>query len=162
MESPGRSSMTSYYGFDGISEPGRRPQPMFMRRTKARRSRGAIILSVLCVSLLVWGWRSSGIGIVRSLRCSTDSSAHNVRYLPPRDSRLLAFLPRLKSPSLRQSWPEGSRKRHCYLRPHQTRCPLVSRKPTPLSISSFPPPSRVQSSARRCFPPSCSAILPRP
>ncbi|KAL2054919.1 hypothetical protein ABVK25_004741 [Lepraria finkii] len=52
-----------YNGFDSISEPGHRPQPMFMRRTKTRRSRTALALSILCVLLLVWGWRSSGIGI---------------------------------------------------------------------------------------------------
>ncbi|KAL9126872.1 MAG: hypothetical protein Q9217_004153 [Psora testacea] len=53
----------NYDAFDTITEPGRRPQPMFMRRTKTRRSRIAILGSVLCVILFVWGWRSSGIDI---------------------------------------------------------------------------------------------------
>ena len=37
---------------------------MFMRRTKTRRSKTAITLSILCVLLIVWGWKSSGITIV--------------------------------------------------------------------------------------------------
>ena len=53
-----------YDEFDTIAEPGRRPQPMFMRRAKTRRSKTAIILSLLCVLFMVWGWKSSGISIV--------------------------------------------------------------------------------------------------
>lgn len=57
--------MALYNGFDSISEPGRRIQPMFLRKTKTRRSKTAIGLSVLCVVLIYYGWKSSGIGIVR-------------------------------------------------------------------------------------------------
>ena len=56
--------MTLYNEFDTIAEPGRRPQPVFMRRTKTRRSKTALTLSILCVLLMVWGWKSSGITIV--------------------------------------------------------------------------------------------------
>ena len=57
-------SPPSYDEFDTIAEPGRRPQPMFMRRAKTRRSKTAVILSLICVSFMVWGWKSSGISIV--------------------------------------------------------------------------------------------------
>lgn len=57
--------MALYNGFDSISEPGRRIQPMFLRKTKTRRSKTAIGLSLLCVVLIYYGWKSSGIGIVR-------------------------------------------------------------------------------------------------
>ena len=53
-----------YDEFDTIAEPGRRPQPMFMRRAKTRRSKTAVILSLICVLFMVWGWKSSGISIV--------------------------------------------------------------------------------------------------
>ena len=56
----------NYDAFDTITEPGRRPQPMFMRRTKARRGKAVILGATFCVVLLLWGWRSSGIDIVRS------------------------------------------------------------------------------------------------
>ena len=56
--------MSLYNEFDTITEPGRRPQPLFMRRTKTRRSKTAVILSLIAVLLLVWGWKSSGITIV--------------------------------------------------------------------------------------------------
>ena len=57
--------MTLHNDFDTITEPGRRPQPMFMRRTKTRRSKTAVFLALICVLLMVWGWKSSGITIVR-------------------------------------------------------------------------------------------------
>ena len=66
--SPVSGTSTNYDAFDTIAEPGRRPQPMFLRRTKARRSKVAVIGAVTCVFLLVWGWRNSGIDIVRSSR----------------------------------------------------------------------------------------------
>ena len=53
-----------YNEFDTIAEPGRRPQPRFLRRTKTRRSKTAVSLSLVCVLLMVWGWKSSGITIV--------------------------------------------------------------------------------------------------
>ena len=53
-----------YDEFDTIAEPGRRPQPMFMRRAKTRRSKTAVVLSLICVLFMVWGWKSSGISIV--------------------------------------------------------------------------------------------------
>ena len=56
--------MAFYNEFDTFAEPGRRPQPMFMRRAKTRRSKTVVILSLICVLLMVWGWKSSGITIV--------------------------------------------------------------------------------------------------
>lgn len=72
--------MASYYAFDGMAEPGRRLQPMFMRRTKSRRSKTTVGLSLLCVLLLVWGWRSSGIGIVwdPAIFYKSDSLAYSI------------------------------------------------------------------------------------
>ena len=37
---------------------------MFMRRAKTRRTKTAISLAILCVLLLIWGYRESGIAMV--------------------------------------------------------------------------------------------------
>ena len=65
METISRSS-SFHNEFDSISEPGARPTPAFMRRTKKRRTRTVIVTSLVGVLLLTWGWKSSGITIVWS------------------------------------------------------------------------------------------------
>ena len=57
---------SAYDAFDSYAEPGRRPQPMFLRRSTTRRTKMAILLAVFCVLLVVWGYRESGIAMVRN------------------------------------------------------------------------------------------------
>lgn len=66
--------MALYNEFDTFAEPGRRPQPMFMRRAKTRRSKTAVTLSLICVLLMVWGWKSSGITITPTTSRFTSTS----------------------------------------------------------------------------------------
>ena len=75
----------TYDAFDTITEPGRRLQPMYLRRDKTRRSKVAILASVLCVLLLIWRWRTPDarkVSFVLSQLCKR--SAHDSRPLYPK------------------------------------------------------------------------------
>lgn len=63
FDSSRRSS--AYDAFDSYAEPGQRPQPISIRLVKTRRTKMTICLAMLCVLLVVWGYRESGMTIVR-------------------------------------------------------------------------------------------------